>query len=164
MKKENLTLLALATVLTLSTAPMALAADVNTTTKGIINFDGLDTDHDGNLTQTEFDSSSSFKGQKFSDLDKDNDGSIDGEELSTWARVHGKGNAVGSVHTNGIIGTTGTVGTIGVPSVAPNVNANVNRSVNKAGAGAAIGVKGNVEGTTTQQQKSGMTPNTTTSR
>lgn len=146
MKKEKFSILALTAVLAMSAAPFASATDFNANSKGIINFDALDTDHDGRLTQIEFDANSNFKGEKFGDLDENDDGNIDVQELSTWARVNGKGNAVSSV--NNATGTIGTTGKIGVPSVAPNVNATVNGSVNRSGAGAPIGAKANIAGST----------------
>ena len=142
MNTRNL-MLGAATILMLSAASPAFAAETNVKANGIINFDALDTDHDGSLTETEFSANSFFKSNRFSDVDKNDDGVINGQELSTWARVQGKGNAVGTSNT-----TTGVVGTIGVPHLRPNVDTGVtvNGTTSNGGAGAAIGVKGKVSG------------------
>lgn len=107
MNKRNLVAGAIAALI-LSASYPALADDSGVSVGGLINFDALDTDRDGVLTEIEFDQSGFFKGQDFGDVDKNNDGSITGEELSLWANVNGKGNAVGSRNTVGIINPYGT--------------------------------------------------------
>jgi hypothetical protein len=146
MKKTNV-ILGFTTILMMSAVPFASAADLNTNAKGAINFDAIDTDHDGVLTQTEFDTSSMFKGEKFNDLDKDDNGSIDDKELSVWAAAHGKGNPVGTVNTRNNLGAVGNIN-VPIPNVDTDVSVTGTSNGTKAGAGTAIGVKGNVSGTT----------------
>lgn len=103
MKKMNV-MMGLVTVILAGTAGQAVATSVTTYTqvgggtldKNTIDFDALDTDHNGILTASEITGNAFFDGDDMSDIDKNSDGRVDGQELSEWARKNNKGNAVGS--------------------------------------------------------------------
>lgn len=92
--RQSVTTVTTATGIGANTAPLP---------KGVIDFDALDTDHNGVLSGTELAASEDFRGEDFSDIDKNNDGSVDGTELSIWARNNGKGNAVSSSRGSGYV-------------------------------------------------------------
>lgn len=96
---------------TVTTTTTGIGANTAPLARGVINFDALDTDRNGVLSGTELSVSEDFRGEDFSDIDTNDDGSVDGAELSNWARTNGKGNAVSSSRGNAYV----PLGTVGVP-------------------------------------------------